>query len=145
MPSEAMVSLLSKVERISRELPAQGAIAAIRCHELEILPHRLFVSSWVFDFAQEAKNLERREMLASVGSLLDRNRRFAFHHEEIKIFPQQNMNRLHQGADNSDFQVAHGVEHRQRPVLKYRIAIEDEQSCLHARRIAVGIKAGILP
>ena len=71
-------------------------------------------------------------MLASIGRLLDRDRRFAFHHEEVEIFAHQNVNRFRQGADDSGFDFAHGVEHRQRPVLEDGIGVEDEQSCFHA-------------
>ena len=71
-------------------------------------------------------------MLARIGGPPDRDRGFAFHHEEVKILAHQDVNRFREGPDDAGFNFAHGVEHGQRPVFENRIGVEDEQSCFHA-------------
>jgi len=87
------------------QLSPQARLAHARHHSLNFLlfspvSKLLFVGFW-----SQADDVQRREMLTSVGRLLQRNRRFAFHDKSIKIFSQQDRNGLRQGSNNTDFDV----------------------------------------
>ena len=71
-------------------------------------------------------------MLTRSNCLLDGWGWFAFHHEEVEVFSQEDVDGLVQVANDPVFEVGQAVQNPQRCVLENRIAIQNEQSRFHA-------------
>jgi hypothetical protein len=110
---------------------SKPAIAAVGRDQFNILFARLIDQRFIHRILRQADDFERGKMLPGMDRLFDRDRRVAFHNEEVEVFPHENVNGLSQGADNAGFNFPHRIKYGQRSVLEDRIEVEDEQSCFH--------------
>ena len=110
---------------------AVGSLAAVRRDSRDLLLLSRANELLVVRFRHETDDSKRGKMLAGVGSLFERDGRFAFDHEPIKIFLEQCRNRLRQGADDARLDLVDLVENTKGAVLKDRIGVQYEQPGFH--------------
>jgi hypothetical protein len=70
-------------------------------------------------------------MLAGVGGLFYRDRRFAFHHKPIEVLGQQHADSVRHRADYSRLDLVDLVENAQSAILEDRVSIQYEEPCFH--------------
>jgi hypothetical protein len=107
------------------ELAPEIAIAAIGRDDSNLLLCRPLTHTFLFGLNQD-QNFERRKMLAGIGRLFERKRRFAFDDKEIEVLAHDDVDGLMQGAHDAQLHIRHEADDPKDSILENGIAVEDE-------------------
>src|ERR1700731_4825041 len=113
------------------QLPAQISFAAVRRDPPDFLLFGRTDELRFVRFGREADDSQRREMLAGIGGLFERDGGLAFHHEAVEVLLEQRRDGLRQCANHACLDFVDLVENAKGAVLKDRIGVQYEQPGFH--------------